>query len=328
MTNHHRLWLWVLLLICSLLGLSSCHATPTSAGTIKIGVLRVPNDVAVARQRHLLQKDCQAKGLTVQFIAFDSGVDANKALIANDVQLATMGHTNAVVALAAGISAKIVWINDIIGSNEALVVRQKAGIDTWGQLKHKKIATPFASTSHYSLMMLLQQHHLTNQVEVLDMQTPEIVAAWQRGDIDGAYTWEPSLSALLGNKQLIDSRQMAQTGHLTANVTLATNAFIRTQPDVLRTLLATLNTIHSQYQDLPQSIYRTAAKSLSLPVATVKKQIGTSQWLSDQSQRTFMTRQFRAQFFETAQFMWRQQTLTKPVSQKDCDRFITPRYLN
>ncbi|WHM89946.1 hypothetical protein [Lacticaseibacillus rhamnosus] len=82
MTNHHRLWLWVLLLICSLLGLSSCHATPTSAGTIKIGVLRVPNDVAVARQRHLLQKACQAKGLTVQFIAFDSGVDANKALIA------------------------------------------------------------------------------------------------------------------------------------------------------------------------------------------------------------------------------------------------------
>jgi taurine transport system substrate-binding protein len=320
--------LQALLFLCCCLVLTGCSSSNTKPTTIKIGVLRVPNDVAVAQERKMLQAKCRHYGMKVQFITFDSGVDANKALLSNSVQLATMGHTNAVVAMAARIPVKLVWINDIIGSNEALTVRRKAHITNWDSFKGKSIATPFASTSHYSLMMLLKHHHLTGKVRVLDMQTPEIVAAWQRGDIDGAYTWEPSLSALTDGKVMINSRSMAQRGYLTANVTLATNSFINAHPNILRTILSCLNKVHLQFENDPQELYLDAAKSLSMPTSVIKKQIGTSQWLNTHQQEAFISHTFRTQFFNTAQFMWQQQTLSRPISRKDWAQFVTVRFLN
>lgn len=320
--------LQALLFLCCCLVLTGCSSSNTKPTTIKIGVLRVPNDVAVTQERKMLQAKCRQYGMKVQFITFDSGVDANKALLSNSVQLATMGHTNAVVAMAARIPVKLVWINDIIGSNEALTVRRKAHITNWDSFKGKSIATPFASTSHYSLMMLLKHHHLTGKVRVLDMQTPEIVAAWQRGDIDGAYTWKPSLSALTDGKVMINSRSMAQRGYLTANVTLATNSFINAHPNILRTILSCLNKVHLQFENDPQELYLDAAKSLSMPTSVIKKQIGTSQWLNTHQQEAFISHTFRTQFFNTAQFMWQQQTLSRPISRKDCAQFVTVRFLN
>ena len=91
------------------------------------------------------------------------------------------------------------------------------------------------------------------------MQTPEIVAAWQRGDDDGAYTWGQPL-ALTDGKVMINSRSMAQRGYLTANVTLATNSFINAHPNILRTILSCLNKVHLQFENDPQELYLDAAK--------------------------------------------------------------------
>ena len=105
--------------------------------------------------------------MKVQFITFDSGVDANKALLSNSVQLATMGHTNAVVAMAARIPVKLVWINDIIGSNEALTVRRKAHITNWDSFKGKSIATPLASIKFIFNLKMIHKSYISMQQKVL-----------------------------------------------------------------------------------------------------------------------------------------------------------------
>lgn len=315
-------------MIWGLLTLTACHkSSPAFSQTVKIGILRVPNDVTVARQRQTLQHRCAKQGIKLEFIPFDSGVDANKALLSNSIQMATMGHTNGVVAMAAKIPVKLVWVNDILGSNEALVVRQSTPIKHWSDLRGKKIATPFASTSHYSLMMALKQQHLLGQVELMDMQTTEIVAAWKRGDIDGAYTWEPSLSELDHARRLTDSAQLAQEHHLTANITLATTTFIKQQPEVLKTILHCLNDVHIESQHQRQQIYQAAAANLQLNPATVKKQIGTSRWLASRKQRQFMQSTFTQQFYQTSRFMWQQQTLSQPVSYQTCQDFIDNQFV-
>lgn len=315
-------------LICGLLSLTACQkSSQASTQTVKIGILRVPNDVTVARQRQTLQHRCAKQGIKLEFIPFDSGVDANKALLSNSIQMATMGHTNGVVAMAAKIPVKLVWVNDILGSNEALVMRQSTPIRHWSDLRGKKIATPFASTSHYSLMMALKQHHLLGQVELMDMQTTEIVAAWKRGDIDGAYTWEPSLSELDHARRLTDSAQLAQEQHLTANITLATTTFMKQQPEILKIILHCLNDVHIESQHQRQQIYRDAATNLQLTPAAVKKQIGTSRWLAGQEQCQFMQRTFTKQFYQTSRFMWQQQTLSQLVSLKTCQNFIDTQFV-
>lgn len=317
----------IISIICATFFYQSQNKASAKMNTVKIGILRVPNDVAAARETAELQKALKKSGLKVKFITFDSGVDANKALLSNDIQLATMGHTNAVVAMAAGIPCNLVWVNDIIGSNEQFVLSDKAKFHNWSDLVGKKIATPFASTSHYSIMMLLTKHGLLGKVDLLDMQTTEIVAAWNQGNIDGAYTWEPSLSNLKNARTITDSSELAEAGALTANVTLATKNFQDDYPDVLRNILKVLNHEHSLLKDQPTAIYKLTGKQLGISPKETKKQIGTSSWLTDTQQRKFMNHKFVNQFFQTAEFMWGQQTLVTKPSERQCQHFISTKFI-
>ncbi len=82
----------------------------------------------------------------------------------------------------------------LISEAEALAVR---GVTKPEDLAGKKIATPFVSTAHYSLLTALKQWNIDPKtVNILNLRPPEIAAAWARGDIDGAYVWDPVLSEI------------------------------------------------------------------------------------------------------------------------------------
>ena len=56
---------------------------------------------------------------------------------------------------------------------------------------------PFISTTHYSLLAALKHWGIKpGQVQIINLQPPAIIAAWQRGDIDGAYVWAPAVNEL------------------------------------------------------------------------------------------------------------------------------------
>ncbi|MDX7421526.1 ABC transporter substrate-binding protein, partial [Klebsiella pneumoniae] len=71
-----------------------------------------------------------------------------------------------------------------LGNSEALVV--KKNITKPEDLIGKRIAVPFISTTHYSLLAALKHWGIKpGQVQIINLQPPAIIAAWQRGDIDG-----------------------------------------------------------------------------------------------------------------------------------------------
>ena len=50
-------------------------------------------------------------------------------------------------------------------------------------------------------------------VNVMNMRPPEIAAAWERGDIDAAFIWDPVLSKIKGNgKAIASSRTIGAKG--------------------------------------------------------------------------------------------------------------------
>jgi taurine transport system substrate-binding protein len=115
------------------------------------------------------------------------------------------------------------------------VARNGGGVDTIPQLKGKRIATPFASTAHYSLLAALSQNGLSaNDVQLVDLQPQAILAAWDRGDIDAAYTWLPTLDQLRKTgKDLITSRQLAKDGKPTLDLGAVSDEFADAHPDVV-----------------------------------------------------------------------------------------------
>src|SRR5207244_217440 len=79
---------------------------------------------------------------------------------------------------------ELFWILDDIGDAEALVAKNGSGINTVADLKGKKIALPFNSTTHFHLMVALEQAKVNPaDVQILNMRPPEVRAAWARGDI-------------------------------------------------------------------------------------------------------------------------------------------------
>ena len=110
-------------------------------------------------------------------------------------------HRHRLAPTAAGLSQQIpyevVALSDNIGPAEDLVVRTAAGIKTPADLKGKRVAVPFGSTSHFRLLGLLKETGLTQKdVTVLDLKPDAAVAAWIRGDIDAAYSWNPARSKM------------------------------------------------------------------------------------------------------------------------------------
>ena len=137
---------------------------------------------------------------------FGGGGDVIKAMASGDVHIGEAGSSPIVAAASQGQDIKLFWILDDIADAEALIVRNGSGVNSVKDLKGKKVATPFVSTAHYQLMAIMKVSGVDAKgVNVLNMRPPEIAAAWERGDIDAAFIWDPVLSKIKGNGKVIET---------------------------------------------------------------------------------------------------------------------------
>ena len=73
-----------------------------------------------------------------------------------------------------------------------------------------------------------------SDVQLVDLQPQAILAAWDRGDIDAAYTWLPTLDELRkSGKDLITSRQLAKDGKPTLDLGAVSDEFASAHPEVV-----------------------------------------------------------------------------------------------
>jgi taurine transport system substrate-binding protein len=139
-------------------------------------------------------------GYKVNWRMFGGGGDVIRAMASGDVQVGEVGSSPIAAATSQGQEVQLFWILDDIADAEALIASKASGVKSIKDLKGKKIATPFVSTSHYQLMLALKMEGLKNSdVTVMNMRPPEIAAAWERGDIDAAFIWDPILTKIKGN---------------------------------------------------------------------------------------------------------------------------------
>ena len=195
--------------------------------TIRIGYQSFPSGDLIVKNNRWLEE--ALPDYNIKWTKFDSGADVNTAFIAKELDFGALGSSPVARGLSAplNIPYKVAFVLDVAGDNEALVARNGAGIDTIAELKGKRVATPFASTAHYSLLAALSQNGLSpSDVQLVDLQPQAILAAWDRGDIDAAYTWLPTLDDLRkSGKDLITSRQLAKDGKPTLDLGAVSDDF-------------------------------------------------------------------------------------------------------
>jgi taurine transport system substrate-binding protein len=192
-------------LLISLAAASACLAGAAQAQTKEVTFAH--QDMLVPLRTVMESGELEkATGYKINWRMFGGGGDVIKAMASGDVQLGEAGSSPIVAAASQGQDIKLFWILDDIADAEALIVRNGSGINSVKDLTGKKVATPFVSTAHYQLMAVMKTDGVDAKgVNVMNLRPPEIAAAWERGDIDAAFIWDPVLSKIKSNGKVIET---------------------------------------------------------------------------------------------------------------------------
>ncbi|MFJ3460654.1 taurine ABC transporter substrate-binding protein [Achromobacter spanius] len=238
---------------CTLAGLAAALlAAPAYAQTkLVVGYQLIVGPFLSAIADGSFDKALKEAGYQVDWRQFTSGGDISTALASGNVPVGVLGSTGITSAATRGVDMQLFWILDNIGKSEALVARNGSGINSTADLKGKRIATPFVSTSHFHLLVGLEQVWKVppRDVRILNMQPPQIVAAWQRGDIDAAYVWPPALTEIAKTGKIIaDSEQIGAASVPTFDGIVVDKAWAQKNPKFMAAFTGVLAKSYADYR--------------------------------------------------------------------------------
>jgi taurine transport system substrate-binding protein len=250
--------------------------------TIRIGYQTFPSGDLIVKNNKWLEE--ALPDYNVKWTKFDSGADVNTAFIAKELDFGALGSSPVARGLSAplNIPYKVAFVLDVAGDNEALVARNGSGVNTIADLKGKRVGTPFASTAHYSLLAALAQNNLSaNDVQLVDLQPQAILAAWERGDVDAAYTWLPTLDELRKTgKDPITSRQLAKDGKPTLDLGAVSDEFAAAHPEVVDVWRQQEARALTTIKDDPDAAAKAIAAEIGLKPEDVAGQLKQGEYLT------------------------------------------------
>jgi len=194
----------------------------------------------------------KSTGYKINWKQFGGGGEVIKAMASGAVQLGEVGSAGIAAAVSRGEPYELFWILDDIGDAEALVAKNGSGINSVKDLKGKKIAMPFNSTTHFHTMVALEQAGVNPaDVQILNMRPPEVRAAWQRGDIQATYIWDPVLSEVKKDGKVImtSGKLSADTGKATFDGYIANKDWAKANRDFMVKFVKVLAAADAKYRD-------------------------------------------------------------------------------
>ncbi|MCV7359446.1 taurine ABC transporter substrate-binding protein [Mycolicibacterium fluoranthenivorans] len=255
-----------------------------SKPTIRLAYQSFPSGDLIVKNNRWLES--ALPDYNIKWTKFDSGADINTAFIAKELDFGAIGSSPVARGLSSplNIPYQVAFVLDVAGDNEALVARDGTAINTIADLRGKRVATPFASTAHYSLLAALAQNGLSPaDVQLIDLQPQAILAAWDRGDIAAAYTWLPTLDQLRKTgKDLITSRQLAKDGKPTLDLGVVSGEFAAAHPDVVDVWRRQEARALDVIKDDPASAAKAIAAEIGLSPEDVAGQLKQGVYLTPQ----------------------------------------------
>ena len=295
---------------------------------IKIGTMDLVNPDLVARKEKYYEKQL---GVKVKIVKFDSGKDVNTALAAGSIDVSELGSNPTPLGIGNGLNYDVIYIGDIIGSAESLVVKNNANVNSVSQLKGKKIAVPFASTSHYSLLNALKQAGLKeSDVKLLDLEPNDIHAAWKRGDIDAAYVWYPVLNNLVKDgKILTGSDKLAKQGIITADLVVARRDFAKSNKNLVVRYIKALNQANDLDQKNKEQSIKDISEILNISESDAKFQRNGFEWIDGKKQlsKEYLGENIANVLKNTADFLKEQGSIKKSPTLKEYKDHVQTKYL-
>ncbi|MFS0886254.1 ABC transporter substrate-binding protein [Aeromicrobium sp. 179-A 4D2 NHS] len=277
-------------------------------GTLRLGYQKIPNGDVVVKDQRILES-CLPNA-TVKWSNFASGGDVIQAFGGGSLDIGLAGSSPSTKALSAPLNlpVSVVWIHDVIGTAESLVVRDGVGATDIKGLKGRTIATPFGSTAHFSLLQAIADAgEDVKDYKLVNSEPEQIAPAWGRGDVDAAWIWDPTLSELVkqGGEVILSSEDTAKAGKPTFDLAIADNAFAEKNPEVLEVWAKAQDYAVEQIKQDPAKAAESVAVEVGVSTEEAEKLFSGFVFLnaSEQAGEDYLGGKLGRDLFSTAKFL-------------------------
>ncbi|NGO64947.1 taurine ABC transporter substrate-binding protein [Rhizobium daejeonense] len=244
------------------------NAAAAADVTVNIGYQPIVEPSRVPQADGTYEK---ATGAKINWQKFDGGADVIAAIASGSLDIGYVGSSPLAAAASRQLPIETIALVGLISEAEALAVRN---ISRPEELAGKKIATPFVSTAHYSLLTALKHWNIDpKSVEILNLRPPEIAAAWTRGDIDGAYVWDPVLAEIKkSGTVLATSADVADWGGPTFDAWIVSKKFADANPDIVAAFVRVTGNATAAYRANPDAWSATSPEAEKIARLTGARQ--------------------------------------------------------
>jgi NitT/TauT family transport system substrate-binding protein len=228
----------------------------------------------------------QQEGLEVTPHLHAYGKLALDDVLAGTADFATVAETPVMFAILNGADLSIIASIHKTKTDDAIVARKDKGIVTPGDLKGRKIAATFGTTSDFFLDVFLAVNAIAREdIELVNLQQEEMAQALTEGKIDAVATFNPFLIAT--QKQLGESGIIFYNKNIytkTFNI-VSTQEFVNHNPGKVNKVLRALYSAEKFFEQNPEQALKIAADFKKQDLTAIREMLaGTSVELSlDQS---------------------------------------------
>ena len=152
--------------------------------------------------------------------------------------------------------------------------------------------------------------YATKPVKIINLRPPEITAAWERGDIDATYVWEPALSKVKASGHVLtDSKQVGEWGAPTYDLWVVRKDFAEKNPEFLKAFVKTSLKQVEAYQQDPKAFEQNTdniqkiAQLTGSDVKDIPLLLSGNIYLNGQQQHATLAGEFAKNIFDTATFL-------------------------
>lgn len=225
-------------LLATLLTGSAVHA----ADALRIGWLRAPNDITLAKAHGSIETALKPMGVSVEWVGpFAAAAPAFEALNAGAIDLTAGSSTSAISGLAAQMPFVVFAYQKMSAGAEAILVPKASAITRIDDLRGKSVAVNRGGTGEYLLVRALETHGIdVASVKRVYLSPADSAAAFATGHVDAWATWDPFVTMA---KADYDARVLADgaaIGSQNAVVLVASRDLAEKRSEVLKVVFDTL----------------------------------------------------------------------------------------
>jgi taurine transport system substrate-binding protein len=200
------------------------------------------------------------------------------AMAGGSIDTCAIASSSIVTAFAEKLDVSLVYIEKVITTSEALIVRKAAGIAKLVDLKGRKIGTPFNTSAHFALLCILAKARLrAADVQIINMRPESLFATWSRAEIDAAYIWHPFQGQLVnaGGQILITTADLTDMGLSLFDGILVRNDFKRRCPEILLAYLKNYARTCETFRGQQAVVVQTLSAYLGVPNDVIRQYVST-----------------------------------------------------